>query len=96
MILLSLGGERFLAEVRLQELQRAGADLALVAIASADLDETAAAIEALGRAALPLAIDIRDFPAFGSLDRTDILVNSAGMSRSRFSGTAERFPPHQR
>ncbi len=63
-------------------LAEAGADVALVARPSADLDETASAIEALGRKAVPLPVDVRDTQAiaaaFAALDRIDIFVNNAG------------------
>jgi len=68
-------------------LARAGADVAVTSRTLASLQETVDAIEALGRRAVPLALDVRDqssiaAAAAGALDafggRLDILVNNAG------------------
>jgi gluconate 5-dehydrogenase len=68
-------------------LARAGADVAVTSRTLESLNDTVAAIEALGRRAVPLALDVRDhgsitagaaaaLDAFGG--RLDILVNNAG------------------
>ncbi len=63
-------------------LAEAGADVALVARPSAELEEAAALVEAQGRTAIRLALDVRDRraveSAFASLDRIDVFVNNAG------------------
>ncbi len=68
------------------ELARAGVDVAITSRTVASLAETVAAITALGRRAVPLALDVRDHAsitaavdaAHAALGRLDILVNNAG------------------
>lgn len=63
-------------------LAEAGADVAVLARPSDDLDNTVAAIEATGVKAIPIGIDVRDraavTAAIDALDRLDILTNNAG------------------
>ena len=68
------------------ELARAGVDVAITSRTVASLAETVAGITALGRRAVPLALDVRDHAsitaavdaAHAALGRLDILVNNAG------------------
>jgi len=70
-------------------LAGAGADVAITARDLASLDETAEAIRALGRRAVPVALDVTDVArcrsaiaeAAGALGGVDILVNNAGMEQ---------------
>jgi len=72
-------------------LAEAGADVAVVGRTPAPLEETAAAIRALGRGALPFACEVSDGPAVAAtvekviekFGRIDILVNNAGVTRDR-------------
>ncbi len=72
-------------------LARAGCDVVVTARAVADLAETVAAVEALGRRALPLALEVREeasigeavAAAVGHFGRIDILVNNAGCNRRK-------------
>jgi 2-deoxy-D-gluconate 3-dehydrogenase len=72
---------------------QAGADVALLARSEAGLRETAAAVEAGGRAAVVIPVDVQDAPALqdavrraaDALGGLDILVNNAGVN------TAESF-----
>jgi NAD(P)-dependent dehydrogenase (short-subunit alcohol dehydrogenase family) len=67
-------------------LARAGADLAVTSRTTASLVSVCAEIEALGRRAVPVALDVREVAAIPSavaateagLGRIDILVNNAG------------------
>ena len=69
----------------------AGADCVLTARTEADLLEVAREVESLGRTAIPLAADVNDLAALGSiveravddLGGIDIVVNNAGGSMSR-------------
>ena len=70
-------------------LAGAGADVAITARDLASLDETTEAIRALGRKAVPVALDVTDVAqcrtaiaeAAGELGGVDILVNNAGMEQ---------------
>ena len=72
-------------------LARAGANVAVTARKREDLAETVAGIEAAGRRALPLALDVTDVAAMpavftgieAQLGGLDILVNNAGMEEVR-------------
>ena len=80
------GASRGLGRTFANALARAGADLAVTARDVAALNDTCAEIEALGRRAIPVALDVRDHAsitraieqAHGALGRIDILVNNAG------------------
>ena len=83
------GGSRGLGKGFALTLARAGCDLAITARSVADLAETTAAIEALDRKVLPLALDVRDHDsirtataqAAAHFGRIDILVNNASLER---------------
>jgi NAD(P)-dependent dehydrogenase (short-subunit alcohol dehydrogenase family) len=80
------GASRGIGRAVAEALAGAGADVAVTARDKATLSETVAAIEALGRRAIPLAQDVRDVAASrAAVDRAaeglgglDILVNNAG------------------
>ncbi len=80
------GASRGLGQYFGRALARAGADLVITSRRLADLLPFQAEIEAMGRRALPLALDVRDhasirFMAAETLSRVpriDILVNNAG------------------
>jgi NAD(P)-dependent dehydrogenase (short-subunit alcohol dehydrogenase family) len=80
------GASRGLGQTFARALARAGADVAITSRTTGKLDAFTKEIEALGRRAVPLALDVRDeasirqmvdaaHEAFG---RIDILVNNAG------------------
>jgi gluconate 5-dehydrogenase len=85
-IALVTGASRGLGKHFALALAAAGADVAITSRTTASLDETAKAITALGRRALPLALDVRDHAGIQSavaaahshFGRIDILVNNAG------------------
>lgn len=80
------GASRGLGQYMGRALARAGADLVITSRRAEDLDAFQAEIEALGRKAIPLQLDVRDRESVGSLAarvaeqaaRVDILVNNAG------------------
>lgn len=80
------GTSRGLGQYMGRALARAGADLVITSRAKESLESFQAEIEAMGREALPLELDVRDFDsiqrmaesAFGHYGRIDILVNNAG------------------
>jgi gluconate 5-dehydrogenase len=80
------GASRGLGQYFGRALARAGADLVITSRNAADLAEFQAEIEALGRRAVPLQLDVRDKASIdamvaGAVDaygRIDILVNNAG------------------
>ncbi|PKR87474.1 2-deoxy-D-gluconate 3-dehydrogenase [Pleomorphomonas diazotrophica] len=80
------GASRGIGQVLAAALAGAGADVAVTARDAASLEETVAAIDALGRKAVPLAQDVRDVAgsriavarAADALGGLDILVNNAG------------------
>jgi NAD(P)-dependent dehydrogenase (short-subunit alcohol dehydrogenase family) len=69
-------------------LAESGADVALIARTREDLDRTAEAIDALGRKALVLPVDLKDQTALKAAaqeaaawaGKIDILINNAGMN----------------
>lgn len=85
------GASRGLGKGFALTLARAGCDLALTARSAADLAETVAAVEALGRRALPLALEIREEASIRAASaaaveyfgKIDILVNNAGCNRRK-------------
>jgi len=80
------GASRGLGRTFANARARAGADLAVTSRDVAALNDTCAEIEALGRRAIPVALDVRDYAsitraieqAHGALGGIDILVNNAG------------------
>lgn len=80
------GASRGIGQALAAALAGAGADVAVTARDVASLGETVAAVEALGRRAVPLAQDVRDIAASrltvqqaaDALGGLDILVNNAG------------------
>ncbi|MHC4712480.1 MAG: SDR family NAD(P)-dependent oxidoreductase [Planctomycetota bacterium] len=80
------GASRGLGQYMARALARAGADLVITSRDPASLEPFKSEIEALGRRALPLALDVRDHENIqGMADaaekhygRIDILVNNAG------------------
>ena len=80
------GGSRGLGQYFGRALARAGADLVITSRNPATLEEFKAEIEGLGRQALPLELDVRDYASIQNMveaavrafDRIDILVNNAG------------------
>ena len=87
-VALVTGAARGLGAAIAAGLARAGADVAVSDKPGVDLAETAGAVEAAGRRALRLAIDVRDLAQIRSgvdagereLGRIDILVNNAGIN----------------
>lgn len=85
------GASRGLGKAMALALAEAGADVVLAARTEAAIEETAAAICALGRRALAVPCDVHDSPSVASvIDRTlaefghiDVLVNNAGGSEIR-------------
>lgn len=80
------GASRGLGRTFATALARAGADVAVTSRDRAALGETCAEIEALGRRAIPIALDVRDQAsitraideAHRALGGIDVLVNNAG------------------
>jgi len=80
------GASRGLGRTFAQALARSGADVDVTARDTSTLSETCRAIEALGRRAIPIVLDVRDQPSItGAVDEAhrglgtiDILVNNAG------------------
>ncbi len=80
------GTSRGLGQYFARALARAGADLVITSRDPAKLDPFRQEIEALGRKALPLELDVRDYDsiqrmveaAFAHYGQIDILVNNAG------------------
>jgi NAD(P)-dependent dehydrogenase (short-subunit alcohol dehydrogenase family) len=85
------GASRGIGAAIATALAAAGADVAITARRKDDLAATAAAIEATGRRALPIALDVTDVAgmpaAFAEIEarfgRLDILVNNAGTEEVR-------------
>lgn len=82
------GASRGLGRAMASALAEAGAEVALVARSKPDLEETARAVEALGRRALVLPTDIAVFreveamadAVLEALGQIDILVNNSGIA----------------
>lgn len=80
------GASRGLGQYMGRALAKAGADLVITSRKPADLEPFKDEIEALGRRALPLQLDVRDYEsiqkmvkdAYESYGKIDILVNNAG------------------
>jgi NAD(P)-dependent dehydrogenase (short-subunit alcohol dehydrogenase family) len=85
-VALITGTSRGLGQYLARALARAGADLVITSRAPETLRPFQKEIEALGRKALPLSLDVRDFESIQSMvnaatahyGRIDILVNNAG------------------
>ncbi|HXJ38419.1 MAG TPA: glucose 1-dehydrogenase [Bryobacteraceae bacterium] len=82
------GSSRGLGQYMGRALARAGADLVITSRTLADLEPFQAEVEALGRKAFPVALDVRDYDsiqtavtaAIGHYGKIDILVNNAGLN----------------
>jgi NAD(P)-dependent dehydrogenase (short-subunit alcohol dehydrogenase family) len=82
------GAGRGLGAAAARSLAEAGADLALLARNKAELDAVAADVEAHGRQALPIVVDVTDEAAVEAaadhvvsiFGRADVLVNNAGFA----------------
>jgi len=80
------GASRGLGRTFARALARAGADVAVTSRDAAALRDTCAEIEALGRRAVPLVLDVREHDsirrmadaAHAALGAIDILINNAG------------------
>jgi NAD(P)-dependent dehydrogenase (short-subunit alcohol dehydrogenase family) len=80
------GASRGLGRTFATALARAGADVAVTARNASALNDTCAEIDALGRRAIPLTLDVRDQSSIAravdeahrTLGAIDILVNNAG------------------
>ena len=80
------GASRGLGRTFARALARAGADVAVTARTASALNDTREDIEAFGRRAIPVTLDVRDQSsiaravdeAHGALGVVDILVNNAG------------------
>ena len=85
-IALVTGASRGLGKHFAITLAKAGADVAITSRTLASLDDTVREITALGRRALPLALDVRDQPSIQAavtaahthFGQIDILINNAG------------------
>ncbi len=85
------GASRGIGRAIAEALAGAGADVAITARSLEGLKETAATISALGRKAIPLALDVSDasssrdvvHSAAAALGGIDILVNNAGTEEVR-------------
>jgi NAD(P)-dependent dehydrogenase (short-subunit alcohol dehydrogenase family) len=90
-VALVTGASRGIGQAIAVALAEAGADVAIAARRTDDLRETASRIEALGRNALPVALDVTKTQAIdGIISQTaaqmsgiDILVNNAGYEEVR-------------
>ena len=85
-VALVTGASRGLGQYFGRALAKAGADLVITSRNAATLEPFQAEIESLGRQALPLALDVRDYDSIQSAvaaavahcGKIDILVNNAG------------------
>lgn len=85
------GAGRGIGKAIAEELAREGADVALCGRQVEPLNETAAAVQALGRRALVVSTDVGDGAAVDAFvaqviahyGRVDILVNNAGVTRDK-------------
>ena len=95
-VALVTGASRGLGQAFAAALAEAGADLVIACRHLAELEETAAAVRALGRQVLPLEADIRSEAAVRDMvgraverfGRIDVLVNNAATER-------QNVPPEQ-
>ena len=86
-VALVTGGGRGIGRATALELARLGADVAVAARSTAEIDQVAAEIEASGRHALAVSVDLSDVNATLALVDTiehevgpiDILINNAGI-----------------
>jgi len=85
------GASRGLGQYFSRALARAGADLVITSRQRDSLDASRSEIEALGRRALPLALDVRDYDsiqrmvdrAVSDFGKIDVVVNNAGCNVRR-------------
>ena len=85
------GASRGLGQYMGRALARAGADLIITSRDKESLEDFRAEIEALGRKALPLQLDVEDYDsiqrmaesAAAEFGKIDILVNNAGCNRRK-------------
>jgi NAD(P)-dependent dehydrogenase (short-subunit alcohol dehydrogenase family) len=85
-VALVTGASRGLGQFFGRALARAGADLIITSRHSSALEDFRKEIEALGRTAVPLELDVRDYDSIQSMaasakmafSKVDILVNNAG------------------
>lgn len=85
-VALVTGASRGLGQYMARALAKQGADLVITSRNPKDLDKFKNEIEAIGRKALPLELDVRDYDsiqkmtkaAIDCFDKIDILVNNAG------------------
>lgn len=85
------GASRGLGQYFSRALARAGADLVITSRQRDSLDASRSEIEALGRRALPLALDVRDYDsiqqmvdrAVSEFGKIDVVVNNAGCNVRR-------------
>ncbi len=83
------GAARGIGRVIAEKLASQGADVAICDLKAEWLADTAAAVEALGRKALPLAVDVGDGEAVNAciaevikvFGKVDIMVNNAGITK---------------
>jgi gluconate 5-dehydrogenase len=87
-VALVTGTSRGLGQYMGRALARAGADLVITSRKIADLDPFRAEVEALGRKAFPVELDVRNYEsiqkatsaAIAHYGKIDILVNNAGLN----------------
>jgi NAD(P)-dependent dehydrogenase (short-subunit alcohol dehydrogenase family) len=87
-VALVTGGSRGLGRSMVLGLARAGADVVIASRKLASCQEVAAAVEALGRRALPIACHVAHWgelerltnEAWDAFGKIDVLINNAGMS----------------
>jgi 3-oxoacyl-[acyl-carrier protein] reductase len=83
------GAARGIGRTIAEKLAREGADVAICDLQAEWLAETAAAVQALGRKVLPVAVDVGDGEAVNAciaqvvkvLGKVDIMVNNAGITK---------------
>ncbi len=83
------GAARGIGRAIAERLAREGADVAICDLQAEWLAETASAVEALGRKALPLAVDVGDSAAVNAciaevvkvFGKVDVMVNNAGITK---------------